>query len=182
MALVREYLLFSMPCNGIKRFYYAAKLVLSSFWRHGSQMRAAMLILVAAACWAEEAFGVWKLNSARSTLAGNQKSMTLRIEPHTRGEVFNWDTVAADGRASTSSTILYFDGKARDFQDSACAGTQSSRRVDSGTVEIVRRCASGAQARFIRRLTAQPGVLILDITEQHPDGHRAERRLVLEKQ
>jgi hypothetical protein len=32
------------------------------------------------------------------------------------------------------------------------------------------------------RLTAQPGVLILDITEQHPDGHRAERRLVLEKQ
>jgi hypothetical protein len=182
MALVREYLLFSMPCNGIKRFYYAENLVLSSFLRHGSQMRAALLILLATTSWAGEAFGVWKLKSARSTLNGNQKSVTLRIEPHTRGEVFSWDTVAVDGRASTSSTILYFDGKPRDFQDSACSGTQSSRRIDGGVVEILRRCASGAQARLIRRLTAQPGVLILDITEQHPDGHRAERRLVLEKQ
>jgi hypothetical protein len=96
--------------------------------------------------------------------------------------VFNQDTVAADGRASTSSTILYFDGKGRDFQDSACSGTQSSRRVDGGVVEILRQCASGAQARLLRRLTTQPGVPILDITEQHPDGRRSERRLVMEKQ
>jgi hypothetical protein len=31
-------------------------------------------------------------------------------------------------------------------------------------------------------LTEQPGVLILDITEQLPGGRRSERRLVLEKQ
>jgi hypothetical protein len=74
-------------------------------------------MLLAAACWAEETFGVSKPNSARSTLAGNQKSVTLRIEPHSRGEVFTWDTVAADGRASRFSTILYFDGKARDSQE-----------------------------------------------------------------
>jgi hypothetical protein len=49
-------------------------------------------------------------------------------------------------------------------------------------VEILRQCAIGAQARFIRRLTTQPGVPILDITEQHPDGRRSERRLVMEKQ
>jgi hypothetical protein len=94
--------------------------------------------------------------------------------------VFTLDTVAVDGRASTSSTILYFDGKTRDFQDSTCTGTQLSRRLDSGTVEIVRECVGG-QVRLIRR-AGKPGVLILEITEQNSDGHRSERRLVMEKQ
>jgi hypothetical protein len=45
-----------------------------------------------------------------------------------------------------------------------------------------RSCANArsAQARLIPRLTTQPGVLILDITEQHPYGR--ERRLIMEKQ
>ena len=102
-----------------------------------------LVLLATAQSWAGEAFGVWKLDPARSTLTGNQKSMTLRIAPHNRGEVFTLDTVAADGRASTFSTILYFDGKPREFRDSDCAGTQSSRRVDGRTVEILRDCASG---------------------------------------
>jgi len=130
---------------------------------------------------AGEAFGVWKLNPARSTLAADQKSLTLRIEPHTQGEVFTLDTIAADGRASTFSTILYFDGKPRDFQDSTCSGTQLSRRVDGRTVEILRHCAS-AEIRLVRQLTAERGELILQIIEQHPDGRRSERRLVMEKQ
>src|SRR5258708_26185831 len=146
-------------------------------------MRAALLLtLLGATSWAGEAFGVWKLNPAGSTLAGNQKSLTLRIEPHSRGEVFTLETVATDGRASTFSTILYFDGKPREFQDSSCSGTQSSRRTDSRTVEILRGCASGEQIRLVRRLSAQPGALILHITEQHPDGRRSERHLVMEKQ
>jgi hypothetical protein len=106
-------------------------------------MRVAVLILVGATAWASDTFGVWKLNSALSTGAGNEKSVTLRIEPHNRGEVLTLELLAADGRASTSSTILYLDGKARDFQDSACSGTQSSRRVDSRTVEILRECGAG---------------------------------------
>ena len=146
-------------------------------------MRAILLtLLLGVPSWAEEAFGTWKLNPARSTLAGNQKSVTLRIEPHTRGEVFTLDTVAADGRASTFSTILYFDGKGRDFEDSACSGTQSSRRVDSQTAEILRKCANGRWTRFVRRLAAQPKDLVLEITERYTDGRRSEWRLVLEKQ
>jgi len=144
-------------------------------------MRAVMLILLAATSWAGEAFGVWKLNPARSTLVENHKSVTVRIAPHPRGEVFTLDTMAADGRASTSSTILYFDGKPRDFQDSTCSGTQLSRRVDSQTVEILRQCASGAQIRLVRRVV-QPGVLILEITDQQMGAQRSERRLVMEKQ
>ena len=107
-------------------------MLVSSFWSQRRHVRTAMLLSLAAPSWAGEVFGIWKLNPARSTLAGNDKSVTLRIEPHGSGEVLTWDTVASDGRASTSSTILYFDGKARDFQDSACSGTQSSRRLDGG--------------------------------------------------
>ena len=141
---------------------------------------APFLVLLGATSWAGEAFGLWKLNPARSTLAGNQKSVTVRIEPHTRGEVFTLDTRAADGRASTFSTILYLDGKRREFQDSTCSGTQLSHRVDGRTVEIVRDCVGG-QVRLIRR-AEKPGVLILEITEQSSDGRRSERRLVMEKQ
>lgn len=145
-------------------------------------MRAApLLILLGIASWAEGPFGVWKLNPARSTLAGNQKSVSLRIEPHTRGEVFTLDTVATDGRASTFSTLLYFDGKVRDFRDSACSGTQSSRRLDGQTVEILRECANGSYRQLIRRSAVQPGVLLFEITEQHTDGRRSEQRLVMEK-
>ena len=87
-----------------------------------------------------------------------------------------------EGPGFQRSTLLYFDGKPRDFEDFGCSGTQSSRRVDSRTVEILRKCASGEWTRWVRRLTAQPGALMLDITEHHPDGRRFERRLVLEKQ
>jgi hypothetical protein len=94
--------------------------------------------------------------------------------------VLTVDILATDGRASTSSTILYLDGKARDFEDAACSGTQSSRRVDSRTVEILRDCGSGRRVRLIRR-TENSGILILEVTEQNSGGRHLDRRLVLER-
>src|SRR5262249_31949964 len=90
-----------------------------------------LFILFATSCWAEGTFGTWKMNPARSTFNGSPhpESFTVRIEPHARGEVFTLDKTEEDGRATTSSTILYLDGKPRDFQDPGCSGTQSSRRV-----------------------------------------------------
>ena len=142
------------------------------------------MMLAAATCWAGDgAFGIWKLNAARSTFAGDAqpKSLMVRIEPHAKGEVFTLDRTETDGRTNSSSTILYFDGAPRDFHDHDCSGTQSSRRMDGRTVEILRKCGSGQWTRFIRRSGAQPNQLILEIAEQHPDGRRSERRLVLEK-
>jgi len=136
-------------------------------------------------CWAEGPFGVWKMNPARSTPTADPrlKSLTVRFEEHAKGEVFTLERIDGDGRTSTASTILYLDGKPRDFEDLACSGTQSSRRVDAQTVEILRTCASHGWTRFVRRLSsAHPKELILDITEQHSDGRRSEQRLVLEKQ
>ena len=140
-------------------------------------------ILLNSACWASSMFGTWKMDAAKSNLAGatQPKSFTVRIEPHAKGEVFTLDRVDAQGRNTTSSTVLYLDGKPRDLELPGCAGTQSSRRLDSRTVEILRNCGSGESMRFVRRLT-QPKELVLEITEQRPDGSRLERRLVLEKE
>ncbi len=105
----------------------------------------------------------------------------MRIEPHAKGEVFTLDRIEADGRVTSSSTILYFDGAAREFQDFGCPGTQSSRRLDSQTVEILGLCTSGAWVRFVRRLAPESKELVLENTEQRPGGRSFERRIVLER-
>ena len=145
-------------------------------------MRAAMVILIlTATCRAADISGAWKANPAHSVLPGDRKAIRIRLEPHTRGEVFTLDTVTPDGRASTSSTILYLDGRARDFRDPGCFGTQSSRRLDDRTVEIVRTCAAGERIRIVCRLTTGTQ-LILEVTVKQADGREVEQRLVLEKE
>jgi hypothetical protein len=104
----------------------------------------------------------------------------VRFAPHPMGEVFTLDRVDQHGRATTSSTILYLDGKAREFEGFGCSGTQSSRRLNSQTVEILRACNSGESTRMVRRLSADPKQLFLDVTEQQ-NGARVEQRLILER-
>ena len=140
--------------------------------------------VTAAICFAQP-FGTWRMNPARSTfLGGTQpKSLTVRIEPHPKGEVFTLDRVEPDGRTTSSSSILYLDGTPRRIDDFTCSGIQTSRRTESGSVEILRLCASGGWIQFVRRPTAKPNVLVLEITEQRAENSlRLERRLILEKQ
>ena len=147
-------------------------------------MRSALLLVpLGVACWAQAAYGTWRLNAARSTFAGDiqPRSFTLRIERHSRGEVCTLDRIEADGRAISSSTILYLDGRERDFRDGECSGTQSSRRMDSQTIEILRNCGPSAWIRFVRRI-APKNQLVLEVSEQRTNGRRFERRLVFEKQ
>jgi len=130
---------------------------------------------------AEDALGIWRVNPDRST-GPYSDVLTVRFETHGKEEIFTLDMMDWRGRATTSSSILYFDGKPRDFQDSVCSGTQSSWRVDSNTVEILRNCANGQLLRLVRRLSGKPKELVLEITEQKLDGRHNERRLVLKKQ
>ena len=138
---------------------------------------------IVAMYWAGAAYGTWKLNFAQSTFAGGAqpRSFTIRIAPHAKGEVFTLDRVEADGRAISASTILYLDGTERDFSDNKCSGTQSSRRIDSQTTEILRNCGTGAWIRFVRR-TVSRDQLILEISEQRADGRRVDHRLIFERQ
>jgi hypothetical protein len=126
------------------------------------------------------------MNPARSTFIGgpHPRAVTVRFEPHSKGEVFTWDKIGGNGKAETFSIILYLDGKRRDFNSPSCAGTgfQSSRRLDNQAVEIVLECEKMSKVRFIRRLSRNSSDLIIDITDDLPEGRRFERHLILEKQ
>ena len=141
-----------------------------------------MALLFAADCFGQP-FGYWKLNPARSTFDGEirPKSGTVRIEPRGIGEVVTFDRTESNGQTTTSSMVLYLDGVARDFGQGQCSGTQSSRRIDTKSVEILRNCGTGAWIRFIRRI-ASKNQLVLEISDRRADGRRFDRRLVFEKQ
>lgn len=91
------------------------------------------------------------------------------------------DRTEQDGRSTTDSTVLFLDGKPREYRDVDCNGTQSSQRVDNRAVEITRTCGAGAWMRFIRRVNTD-GELVLQVSGKRSDGRRIEMRFVLEKQ
>ena len=142
-----------------------------------------MLLLFAASGGSEETFGTWHMNAAKSALGEGirPRSVTVRIEPRANGEVFTMDRIEADGRTTSASSILYFDGEPRRFEDFACSGIQSARHLNSRTAEVLRMCASGAWLRWILRSVPETRELVLEVTEQGSSGSRIQRRLVLEK-
>jgi len=105
----------------------------------------AAALMAAATCFGQP-FGTWTMNPERSSFSGGvqPKSFIARIDAHPKGEVFTLDRTEPDGRTSSSSSMLYLDGTARAFHDFGCSGTQSSRRVDGISVEILRQCGAGA--------------------------------------
>jgi hypothetical protein len=119
-----------------------------------------LILLGTLAAGAEGLFGNWRLKLARST-APFSDLVAVRFEPHRRGEVFTVDRVPADGRATTSSTILYFDTQPRDFQDSDCSGAHSARRLDRTAAEILRTCADGQSMSIVRPFGEKPRELVL---------------------
>lgn len=121
-----------------------------------------LLVLAGGAGWSDDAFGMWRMNLGRSAFATDRapSRFMLRIEPHAKGELFTVERIEQDGRSSSDSTILYLDGKPRDYQDSDCTGTQSSQRVDNRTVEILRTCDAGGWMRFIRRVNTNRELIL----------------------
>src|SRR5215469_9328691 len=127
-----------------------------------------VLALLVIAGRTQTAVGTWKLNPARSIFSGQAqpKTLVLRVEPHPKGEVVTVDRTGSNGQSTSASTILYFDGVPRDFQGTECSGSQTARRLDGQTVEIIRQCADGDWERLAQRLTQQGKELLVEITKQ----------------
>jgi hypothetical protein len=146
-------------------------------------MRYIQLLALIATGWTQAHVGTWKLNPARSVFPTptQPKSLTVRVEPHPKGEVVTVDRTESNGQLTSSSTVVYLDGAARDFEGVGCSGSQTSRRLDDQSVEILRRCTSGDWQRLVRRLAPQGKEMLVEITKQQ-SGRHFEQRLVLEKQ
>ena len=152
--------------------------------RHLTVRMVFLLSLMVSTNCAESTFGTWTVNANRSRMSGGSlpKTLTVRIEPHAKGEVFTLDRTEADGRVTSSSTILYLDGAPRDSEDFECSGMQSSRRLDNHTIEIVRKCGGCDRTWLVRQSAKRSKELIIDITEKRLGGPNLAWRVVLEKQ
>ena len=116
---------------------------------HCSRVRIVSLIMLSIFAFQARAtdpvFGIWRLNAARSTFAGDTqpRSLTVRIEPHVKGEVFTLDRTETNGRSTSSSVLLYFDGRGRTSVLDRRRNAQSGRSV-ALTVPVP---VSGIQSR-----------------------------------
>jgi hypothetical protein len=144
----------------------------------------AMIALLGSAYAGEAEWGEWRMNPSRSTFGGDvrPKGLTVWIEPHPKGEVLTVDRIEVDGRTTSSSTILYLDGIAKDFQDFTCSGTQSSRRISDQSVEIKRKCSTGESIWLIRPPAGAAKELTIQSTERRNGLPLVEWRAVLQKQ
>jgi hypothetical protein len=143
-----------------------------------------LLILAGGAGWADDAVGVWNMIPGHSTFAVDRppRTVTLRIESHSKGEVLTMERTELDGHSTSESILLYLDGKARAFEDFECRGNRSSQRVDNQTVEILRTCEAGGWTRVVMRRMTNGNDLVLQVSGRRSDGRQVEARLVLEKQ
>jgi hypothetical protein len=143
-------------------------------------MRTALLLMLLDVSGWASMLGTWKMDSARSSFTGATppKSLTVRIEPHARGEVFTLDRIERDGRAISSSSIF---GTPRDLQDFGCSGTQSSRWLNGQTMEIRRVCASIDWTWLLRQSAQNSKELTVEIRGKNRRGPNFEWRLVLKK-
>jgi hypothetical protein len=182
-AGIRNTLLFSTSCKGIKRPSNVSHLAIARRETQDRSMRAVrfFMLLAAGAASGQEATGTWTMSPSRSRFGGEPapRVYTVRFDSHAKGEVFTLTVVPRTGPATTWSIILFLDGKEREV--GSCPGTQSSRRLDQRTIEIVYACPD-SRTRFVRRVPPRSNVLILDITEKRSDGRQFDRHLILERQ
>ena len=148
-------------------------------------MRTILILTVCStACCAGSLLGTWRMDRARSWFAGpdQPRRLTVRIEPHAKGRVFTLDRLEGDGRNTSFSTVLYFDGISRAIQDFACSGTQSSRWWDGRTIEIRRVCSNVESVWRVRESAGNSRELTIEITEKSLGGSTLGLRVVLKTQ
>lgn len=140
-------------------------------------------LLLHSALSAELISGTWKIDFAKSNLNGFTvpKKFLVRLQAHAKGQLLTLDRLESDGRMTSSSTILYLDGKPRAFEDFECSGMQSSRRLDSETVEIRRSCLTADWTWRVRQPATQSKLMFIDITGIRRTGSQVDWRVVLEK-
>ena len=145
----------------------------------------ALLMLLGASCWAEDALGTWKMNAAKSRFHGPPpRAMTVRYEPQAGGEVWTFDQVRADGNSETTSQTLRFDGKEYSCGDVGLderPDTVMSGKPDGRTAEVFYKKSGRLARRMVRTVSADGRQMTLDIRVTPEKGPVVERRLVFER-
>ena len=144
-----------------------------------------LLAAVTATLWAaEEALlGTWKLNVAKSKLAGPvPRSRTMKIEPAGSGIKVTVDEIDAQGKPDSRSYIANFDGKEVRNPIPPDRDTIAWKRVDARTWETTSKQAGKVTATSKRVLSPDGKVFTLTTTSRNEKGQPVVAVMVYEKQ
>lgn len=145
----------------------------------------ALLVLLGAPCWAQEAMGTWKLQGAKSWFHGPApRPMTIRYEAHGEGEIWTTYQVQADGTSTTTSQTLHFDAKEYPCGDLGLEekpDTVVASKLDLWTAEVSYKASGRVVRRILRTVSADGRQLTLDIASTPEKGPVVERRLVFSR-
>jgi len=110
---------------------------------------AVLVCLVAGAvCFAEDPnMGTWKLNEAKSKLAGAAKNTTVVYEMAGDKVKVTVDGVDADGKPTHNEWTGMFDGKDYPLTGDPTADMRSYKKVDDHTLELANKIVVSADGK-----------------------------------
>ena len=145
----------------------------------------ALIVLLGASCWAQDAFGTWKLNAAKSRFDGPPpKAISVRYEPQAEAEIWTFYQIRADGISETISQTLHFDAKDYPCGDLGLEerpDTVVSRKPDARTAEVFYKKSGRVARRVVRTVSADGRQITVEIRITPEKGPAVERRLVFER-
>ena len=140
--------------------------------------------LATVAMAADPFIGTWKLNLAKSKFNPGQapKSLTLKIAAQDNGFKWTFDTVEADGKATSAVWSGKYDGKDYLLTANPDVDAVASRKIDANRLDSVMK-KGGKQIGSGRIVVSKDGkILTLTTKEKNAQGQDASVTEVYEKQ
>jgi hypothetical protein len=140
--------------------------------------------LAAVAADTDPVLGTWKLNVAQSKFSPGPapKSQTRTYKDSKEGTALTWTQVAADGKETTVSTTVKYDGKDYPVTGAADFDAISGKRLADGTVESTQKKAGKAVGTSVRTISKDGKTLTLKSKGTNAAGVAYDNTLVFDKQ
>ncbi len=151
-------------------------------------MRNAMLLLavfgLAGMLWAADPFeGTWKLNAAKSKLAGPPpKSEIVKITPQASGFKWATETVDKEGKIANAMWLGKYDGKAHLYTGNSDIDSIASKKTDANTLDVTFMKAGKAVGTGQAIVSKEGKMLTLISKIKNAQGEEATNTAVYDKQ
>lgn len=142
-------------------------------------------IAVASAASAKDPIiGTWQLNVAKSKFSPGPapKSHTRTYMATADGIELTYETVAADGSATSGKSSYKYDGKDYEITGSSDFDTVALKRVDDSTVESTQKKAGKVVGATTRTVSKDGKVMTLKLSGKNAKGEAYDHVMVFDKQ
>jgi hypothetical protein len=143
----------------------------------------ALCFVAAAVCFAADAFtGTWKLNEAKSKLAGGPKNHTVVYAPAGYNVKVTVDGTDKDGKPTHNEWTGKFDGKDYPVTGDPNSDARSLKKVDDHTLELTVKKGGKVTASGRIVVSADGKSRTVTVSGTDPQGREFKSTAVYEKQ